>query len=128
MVGLMTSTAIGNTTPTLALCPSSPNCISSQASDNHFIEPFKFSDEAVAAFNALREILSQRGDTKIISSSESEIRVEFRTLLGFVDDGLFVLDKENKTIHVRSAARLGYWDLNKNRRRTEEIRQLFLVK
>jgi len=52
--------------------------------------------------------------------------VEFRTTLGFVDDGLFVLDVANRVIHVRSAARLGYWDMGKNRRRMEEIRLLYL--
>jgi uncharacterized protein (DUF1499 family) len=42
-----------------------------------------------------------------------------------VDDGLFVVDAANSLIQVRSAARLGYWDLGKNRRRLEQIRTSF---
>jgi len=46
-------------------------------------------------------------------------------LLGFVDDLEFCLDDQNKTIHVRSASRLGYSDLGKNRQRVEQIRAAF---
>lgn len=53
------------------------------------------------------------------------IAVEFKTTFGFVDDGLFILDSDKRLIHVRSAARLGYWDLGKNRRRLEEIRTMY---
>jgi uncharacterized protein (DUF1499 family) len=51
--------------------------------------------------------------------------VEFRTFLGFVDDGIFLMDKQQALIHIRSAARCGYWDLGKNRSRLEEIRKEF---
>lgn len=95
------------------------------ATDDHFIEPLKFSGEAAAAFDRLREILSKRPDTKIVAGDESRLQVEFRTTLGFVDEGLFVLDKSSNSIHCRSAARIGYWDTGKNRRRMEEIRQQF---
>jgi len=46
-------------------------------------------------------------------------------LLGFVDDLEFCLDEQNNTIHVRSASRLGYSDLGKNRKRVEHIRSAF---
>ena len=125
MMTLMTSIAQADTT--LPPCPKSPNCVSSQASDSHRIEPFKISGDAQRAFAKLRTILTQRADTRVIAADDSSIRVEFRTTLGFVDDGLFVLDAANGLIQVRSAARLGYWDLGKNRRRMEEIRKLFLA-
>jgi uncharacterized protein (DUF1499 family) len=44
-----------------------------------------------------------------------------RTIL-FVDDGEFLLDRTRNAIQVRSASRLGYSDLGKNRKRMEEIR------
>lgn len=119
---LMTSTAPNSTAAPLLTCPSSPNCVSSQADDSHHIEPFKITGDAGIAFGKLREILAQRTDTTLVSADEVTIRVEFRTMLGFVDDGLFVLDAANGLIQVRSAARLGYWDMGKNRRRLEEIR------
>lgn len=107
----------------LPSCPSSPNCVSSQASDSHFIEPLPIIEDTEAAIVSLRKILERRADTTIVSIDARSIRAEFRTTLGFVDDGLFVLDIENKVVHVRSASRLGYWDMGKNRRRLEEIRQ-----
>ncbi|MBA3014329.1 MAG: DUF1499 domain-containing protein [Desulfobulbaceae bacterium] len=107
----------------LSLCPSSPNCISSQAVDSHFIEPFTQIGEARAGFDNSKAILGLRKDTIIVSATEIMIGVEFKTTLGFVDDGLFLLDGVNKMIHIRSASRVGYWDLGKNRRRMEEIRQ-----
>jgi uncharacterized protein (DUF1499 family) len=109
-------------------CPSSPNCVSSQATDNHFIEPLAISGEAKAAFERLKAILEQRRDTTIVTADDKEIRVEFKTTLGFVDDGLFVLDAENRVIQIRSASRAGYWDFGKNRRRLEKIRKEFLAR
>ena len=111
--------------PTLPDCPAKPNCVSSQATGNRRIEPFKISGEAGMAYEKLRNLLVARPDTKVVSADGTSIRVEFRTMLGFVDDGLFVLDAPAGLIHVRSAARLGYWDLGKNRSRIEEIRHAF---
>lgn len=107
-------------------CPESPNCVFSQAADNHTIAAFPISGNGRAAFERLTKILRQRNDTTIIAADEGMLRVEFRTILGFVDDGLFLLDEGNKVIHIRSASRLGYWDLGKNRRRLEEIRHDYL--
>lgn len=126
MVILMTSNVQAGSVPSLPLCPASPNCVSSQAADSHHIEPFRIVGDGRIAFGRLRELLVNRSDTDLISSDDTTIRVEFRTLLGFVDDGLFVLDSSSSVIHVRSAARLGYWDLGKNRSRLEEIRRSFV--
>lgn len=104
-------------------CSSSPNCVSSQATDNHFIESLATTGGAKATFNRLKEVLKQRPDTSIIAVDDKMIQVEFKTSLGFVDDGLFALDPENNVIHVRSASRSGYWDFGKNRRRIEGIRK-----
>jgi len=120
---LIVMEAIGNIL--LPPCPSSPNCVSSQATDRHFIEALSFTGEAKAAFEGLKTILARRPDTTIVAASAQEIRVEFKTALGFVDDGLLVLDPGNRVIQIRSAARTGYWDFGKNRRRLEEIRQQF---
>jgi len=109
----------------LAACPASPNCISSQADDEkHRIGPLVFSGDADAAFARLKLVLGRRTDTQIIDGSADYLRVELRTLL-FVDDGEFLLDRARKVIHVRSASRLGYSDLGKNRSRMEEIRNEF---
>jgi uncharacterized protein (DUF1499 family) len=109
----------------LVACPASPNCISSQADDEkHRIAPLAFNGDPDAAFVRLKLILGQRKDTKIIEESPGYLRVELRTTL-FVDDGEFLLDRSRSVIHVRSASRLGYSDLGKNRSRMEEIRSQF---
>ncbi len=114
-------TAIAGTP--LEPCPSSPNCVSSQARDCHFIAPLAITGKPEEAFEKLRKILERRPDTSIVSDDGKIIRVEFRTTLGFVDDGIFALDAENRVINIRSASRIGYWDFGKNRRRMEEIRK-----
>jgi uncharacterized protein (DUF1499 family) len=126
VVILMTSHVRSEAAAALPPCPAKPNCVSSQAADEHRIEPFRITGDAALAFGKLRNLLALRRDTTLVSSDDSTIRVEFRTLLGFVDDGLFVLDPAANCIHIRSAARLGYWDLGKNRSRMEEIRREFL--
>ena len=109
----------------LTECPSSPNCVSSQAGDEaHHIAPLVFKDEPESAFARLKQILVRRRDTTIIEERPGYLRVEFHTLL-FIDDGEFLLDVEQRLIQVRSASRRGYSDLGKNRRRLEEIRQSF---
>jgi uncharacterized protein (DUF1499 family) len=112
---------------TLAACPASPNCVSSRADDTqHRIAPLAFSGDSDAAFARLKMVLGQRSDTSIIEATPEYLRVELRTLL-FIDDGEFLLDRSNTAIHVRSASRLGYSDLGKNRSRMEEIRSQFMA-
>lgn len=109
----------------LAVCPASPNCVSSQADDEkHRIAPLIFSGDADAAFARLKLLLGQRADATIREEQPGYLRVELRTLL-FVDDGEFLLDRARSVIQVRSASRLGYSDLGKNRSRMEEIRRQF---
>jgi uncharacterized protein (DUF1499 family) len=45
-----------------------------------------------------------------------------------VDDVEFVFDDESKTIHFRSASRIGYGDYGVNRDRMEAIRMLVETK
>ena len=109
----------------LAVCPTSPNCVSSQAEDEkHRIAPLTFSGDADAAFARLKLLLGQRPDVTMREELPGYVRVELRTLL-FIDDGEFVLDRARSVIQVRSASRIGYSDLGKNRSRLEDIRRQF---
>lgn len=119
---LMSSSTPTRAEPLLPPCLSPPNCVSSLETDSHRIEPLPVGQDAAATFARLKSLLASRKDTTILSADDARIRVEFRTMLGFVDDALFVLDIPNSLIQMRSAARMGYWDLGKNRRRLEEIR------
>ncbi|MDA8431325.1 MAG: DUF1499 domain-containing protein [Geobacteraceae bacterium] len=109
----------------LAACPASPNCVSSQAVDEgHRIAPLVFRGDPDAAFARLKQLLSRRADTTIREEAPGYLRVELHTTL-FVDDGEFLLDRTHSVIQLRSASRLGYSDLGKNRSRIEQIRKEF---
>jgi uncharacterized protein (DUF1499 family) len=112
---------------TLAPCPTSPNCVSSQAGDReHFIEPLHFSGEVVRAWNRLKSALDRESRLTIVEDTGSYLHAEARSLIfRFVDDIEFVLDPDAGVIQVRSASRVGYSDFSVNRRRVERIREIF---
>lgn len=110
----------------LLACPETPNCVSSQAekTDSHFIEPFKYKTELKEAFSLLKTVIKSQERAVIISESDQYLNAEFKSrLMGFVDDVEFYFDDTNKTVHVRSASRVGKGDWNVNRNRIESIRQ-----
>ena len=111
---------------TLASCPSSPNCVSTQAQDSgHTIAPFLYRKPRAEAKEVLKHTIRSLPRTKLVEEDESYLHYEFTSLLlRFVDDVEFVFDDESKTIHFRSASRVGYGDFGANRRRMEEIRSL----
>lgn len=109
----------------LSPCPSSPNCVTSQGGDDrHHIAALSFAGKPALAFQRLRRLLASRSDTTIVGEEADYLLVEFRTTF-FVDDGEFLLNSEGMRIEVRSASRLGYSDLGKNRSRLEELRRRF---
>ncbi len=111
---------------TLAPCPSSPNCVSTQAQDEgHAIAPFRYRKSKAEAKESLKAIVRAMPRTKLVEEDESYLRYEFTSLLfRFVDDVEFLFDDDTKIIHFRSASRTGYGDLGVNRKRMEEIRSL----
>ncbi|MGJ0486838.1 MAG: DUF1499 domain-containing protein [Methylomicrobium sp.] len=109
---------------TLPSCPSSPNCVSSQADDgDHFIAPFKIKGSPEDAFSALKNALTGQSRTVITAESENTLHAEATSLIfRFVDDVDAILDADAGLIHIRSASRVGYSDLGVNRRRLERLR------
>ena len=105
-------------------CPSSPNCVNSQHSDqSHFIAPIKIPATITDKKNFLIEIINQMPRTKIITDDNQYLHAEFTTkIMRYTDDVEFLI--EDDIVHVRSASRIGYSDLNANRSRIEEIRKL----
>ena len=110
--------------PSLHPCPSSPNCVSSQATDDrHAIDPFVFTGRAEDAWQALKRALPSMARTQIVDEIGYYLHAEARSrIFRFVDDVEFVLVPEQKTVHVRSASRTGSGDLGVNRRRVERLR------
>src|SRR5262245_66437572 len=111
---------------TLAPCPSSPNCVSTQAQDEgHAITPVHYRKSRAEAKEALKEVIRSLPRSKLVEEDEYYLHYEFTSLLlRFVDDVEFVFDDEAKTIHFRSASRTGYGDLGVSRARMEQVRAL----
>jgi uncharacterized protein (DUF1499 family) len=107
-------------------CPSSPNCVSTQATDEgHAIAPFRYKKSRAEAKEVLKAAVTSLSRAKLVEEDESYLHYEFTSLLlRFVDDVEFLFDDETKTIHFRSASRTGYGDFGVNRKRMEEIRSL----
>ncbi|MFU8787552.1 MAG: DUF1499 domain-containing protein [Methylobacter sp.] len=105
-------------------CPNSPNCVSSQATDDsHFIAPFKITGSIEDAWAALKQALISQGRTVMTRETENTLHAEARSLVfRFVDDIDALLDKEARIIHIRSASRIGYGDFGVNRKRVEMLR------
>lgn len=105
-------------------CPSTPNCVSSQASDEeHRVAPLAYSGSVDNAMNRLTAIIRSLPRTSVITDTGAYIHVEFTSsIFRFVDDVEFLADGSAGVIHVRSVSRLGTSDLGVNRKRVEEIR------
>lgn len=112
----------------LADCPRTPNCVSSQsvAEDrDHYIQPLHYTASRDEAKAALISVIESMKRTEIVTVTDDYIRAEFTSrIFRFVDDVEFYLDDATKTIHVRSASRLGKSDMGVNRKRIEAIREL----
>jgi uncharacterized protein (DUF1499 family) len=109
-------------------CPASPNCVSSQAAEPaRRIEPLAYPPgQDQQARNILLQILHELPRTTITEQSEGVIKAVVQSaLFRFKDDLEFHFDQQAGLIHLRSAARTGYWDLGVNRRRVEHIRSRF---
>jgi uncharacterized protein (DUF1499 family) len=111
----------------LALCPNSPNCVSTQSQDpRHQIDPIPYTTSPAEAKAALLHIIRSMERSKIITDDPTYVHAEFRTKgIGYVDDVELYFDQEAQLIHFRSSARLPYWDWGVNRKRMEEIRAAF---
>ncbi len=109
-------------------CPNTPNCVSTQALDNqHKIDPIQYSGSLSEAKEKIVKIINSLKRSKIITDKENYIHAEFRTAtFRFVDDVEFLFDDSDKVIHFRSRARLGYSDMGVNRKRMENIRNIYV--
>jgi uncharacterized protein (DUF1499 family) len=108
-------------------CPKSPNCVSTQATDEkQKMEPINYSGSLEDAKRKIITIINSLKRSKVITNEENYIHIEFRTAtFRFVDDVEFLFDDKEKIIHFRSRARMGYSDMGVNRKRMENITKLF---
>lgn len=110
----------------LAPCPSSPNCVSSDAATDdvtHYVAPLTFSGSPEQAWQAAQGAVQKLPRTEIITESPGYLHAESTSaLMGFVDDLELELRPNDGVIAVRSASRLGYGDMGVNRTRVEKVR------
>lgn len=114
--------------PTLAPCPSTPNCVHSGAEPGSraAIEPFALGDDADAAWRAFGAAVEALPRTTVVDRGDHWLHAESRSaLFGFVDDLQAVRDDAAGRIDVRCAARVGTSDLGANRRRVEALRAAY---
>ena len=111
----------------LKQCPNSPNCVSSQShSASSRITPLSYKSSAKDAMDKIKKIMLDLPGTQLIKETDQYLHIEFKTtILRFTDDVEIVINDAEKVIHLRSASRVGHWDLGANRRRIEGIKKQF---
>jgi uncharacterized protein (DUF1499 family) len=111
-----------------------PNSVSSQTqlypghpqAQYAAIAPLDYQGDAQAAMAKLVRVVQAQPDTVIVSHTDDYLYAQSSTrLLRFTDDIEFWLDTRQRTIQVRSASRMGRYDLGVNRQRIETIRVQF---
>jgi len=110
---------------TLPACPSTPNCVSSDADDpRRIVAPLAFGERTAEAWSLLLELLTDLPRVELVERTDTTAHAVFTTrLLRFRDDLHLELRDGRGEIAVRSASRVGHWDLGTNRRRVEGLRR-----
>jgi len=118
-------TDIGVQDARLTPCPSSPNCVCSDApeDDDHRIAPLPLHGTVQDGWKAARSAVAALERTQIVHETDVYLHAEGTSaLMGYVDDLELHLRADEGQIAVRSASRLGYSDMGANRARVEELR------
>ncbi|CAM3836095.1 DUF1499 domain-containing protein [Alkalicoccus chagannorensis] len=107
----------------LAEVPSTPNAVSSQADGDKAIEGLPLKEDP-DSWDLLHQLLERQDDADIITADRDYMHAVFRSpTMKFKDDVEFYRNEEKGVIDVRSAARIGYSDMNANRNRVERLRE-----
>lgn len=106
-------------------CPNRPNCVSSlSVAKSRFVDPLRYKGSSKTARKALMKILREMPGNTVKQVKGNYIHVECRSrILRFTDDLELFFDEAESQIHVRSASRVGYWDMGVNRRRVAAVRK-----
>lgn len=105
-------------------CPDKPNCVNSEfPEDNaHYTTPLLIEDDWSNLQIELRQVIRQDGGS-VQTTSALYLAAEYRSnWFGFVDDLEFRYDPAQKLLHIRSASRVGYSDLDVNRERVSRLK------
>ncbi|HEX6042748.1 DUF1499 domain-containing protein [Longimicrobium sp.] len=108
-------------------CPSTPNCVSTEAADRrHAIPSIPFGGTPEQAQAHARQALLAEPRTRVTLEAPGYLRAEARSrLFRFVDDVEVVVDGPARVIRFRSASRVGRGDMGVNRARMERFAARF---
>ncbi|HEY0020520.1 MAG TPA: DUF1499 domain-containing protein [Longimicrobium sp.] len=108
-------------------CPSTPNCVSTEATDaRHAMPPLPYTGTPGEALQRARAALLAEPRTRIVAERPGYLHAEARSrLFRFVDDVEVVVDSAAGVVRFRSASRLGRSDMGVNRARMERFSTRF---
>ena len=107
----------------LPACSSSPNCVSTEATDaRHRVAPFYLIRPD--AWPEIRAAVLALPRVRLVEDRQGSLGAECRSAFaGFIDDLAVEMDESGAQLAVRSGARFGYYDFGVNRRRVVELRR-----
>lgn len=109
----------------LKTCPSTPNCVSSQADIEdsvHYLEPIVYSGSRKETQLLIESYFLNQGNARIVKSELGYAYFEAKSkLVGYIDDVEFYLPEGDSVVHFRSASRVGYSDRGVNRERIVQL-------
>ncbi|MFK7823731.1 MAG: DUF1499 domain-containing protein [Oligoflexales bacterium] len=111
----------------LAACGEKPNCVSSMATEEQFtIRALELPKGSQTVFFDLVESLSVEEGVSVIQKTEVYAHLTYQSkIFGFTDDLELHLHPDTGRVDVRSSSRVGYSDMEANRKRVENIRKKF---
>jgi uncharacterized protein (DUF1499 family) len=104
----------------LGICPEKPNCVSSftKPNNSHYIAPLNITPERLPL---IHDYFAK--DCTLQSKSHNYRYYTCKSpIFGFVDDVETLFLEETKSLHFRSASRVGHSDLGKNKERIEKLK------
>ena len=110
-------------------CGSPLNCVCSEHGQDkaYYIKPIDLTDQAQIVDLALAVPVVTAMGGRITVQQPDYIAAVFKSgIFGFVDDFELRLDLETRSLHIRSASRVGRSDLGVNKLRADRFREEFL--
>lgn len=119
---------LGESNGSLAQLPKTPNAVSSQTSDLHKkVDSLPFNENLTQSKNSLKLVLAGFENLDIIDERKNYLHaVSTSKTMRFHDDIEFFFDERSKVVHFRSASRVGFSDMNVNRKRYERLRKEYM--
>lgn len=110
----------------LAACPSAPRCVSTLAADPaRRVAPIGYAVLRAEMRTILLEVIRSWPRTQVVTADEDYIHALQRSrAFGFPDDLECHLPAAERLVHMRSAARIGWYDFGVNRARVEHLRRV----